>query len=56
MPNLSSGLAIEETTLLFCAVIEALIPLLIWLFWDLEQRRQRWAATRGRVAMMREKA
>lgn len=44
MPNFSSGLAIEEYTLLFCAIIEALIPLLIWLFWDLEQRRQRWAA------------
>ena len=56
MPNLSSELSLEEYTLLFCAIIEALIPLLIWLFWDLEQRRQRWAATRGRLAMMRGKA
>ena len=47
MPNLSSGLSIEEYTLLFCAIIEVLIPLIIWLFWDLEQRRQRWLTSRG---------
>ena len=56
MPNFSSVLSIEETTLLFGAIVEALIPLLIWLFWDLEQRRQRRVATRGRLAVMREKA
>ncbi len=55
MPNLSSALSIEETTLLFCVIIKALIPLSIWLVWDLEQRRQRFLATRGALAPLRDK-
>lgn len=56
MLNFSSGLSSEEYTLLFCVIVEALIPLSIWLCWDLEQRRQRFLAMRGRPAMMRRKA
>ena len=37
---------------LFCMIIEFLVPLLIWLFWDLEQRRQRWLASRGRLMLL----
>lgn len=55
MPNISPEFSAEEYTLLFCAIVEALIPLLIWLFWDLEQRRQRWIALRGRPALLRQK-
>jgi hypothetical protein len=44
MPNILAELPIEETTFLFGVIVEALIPLLIWLFWDLERRRQRWLA------------
>ena len=46
LPNFSSEFPIEESTFLFCMIVEALVPLLIWLFWDLEQRRQRWIASR----------
>ena len=46
MPNCSSELSIEEYTMWFCLILEALIPLLIWLFWDLEQRRERWFTAR----------
>ena len=52
MPSFSSELPIEESTFLFCMIIELLIPLLIWLFWDLEQRRQRWIAVRGWLMLL----
>jgi hypothetical protein len=52
MLNFSSEFPIEEYTLLFCMIIEFLVPLLIWLFWDLEQRRQRWLASRGRLMLL----
>ena len=52
MPNFSSELPIGESTFLFCLIVEALVPLLIWLFWDLEQRRQRWIASRGRLMLL----
>ena len=52
MPNISSDLPIEESTFLFCLIIELLVPLLIWLFWDLEQRRQRWLASRGWLMLL----
>ena len=52
MPNFSPELPIEESTFLFCMIIELLIPLLIWLFWDLEQRRQRWIASRGWLMLL----
>ncbi len=35
-------LAAPETTELFCVIIAALIPLLIWAFRDLERRRNDW--------------
>ena len=54
LPNFSSELPIEEYTFLFCLIVEALVPLLIWLFWDLEQRRQRWLASRGRLMLQRQ--
>jgi hypothetical protein len=54
MLNFSSELPIEEFTFLFCLIVEALVPLLIWLFWDLEQRRQRWLASRGRLMLLRQ--
>jgi hypothetical protein len=54
MPSFSSELPIEESTFLFCMIIELLIPLLIWLFWDLEQRRQRWLASRGQLTLLRQ--
>ena len=47
MLNFSSEFPIEEFTFLFCLIVEALVPLLIWLFWDLEQRRQCWLTSRG---------
>lgn len=56
MPNFSSGLSIEESTVLLGAIVEALIPLCIWLFWDLEQRRQRWLAMHDRPQPVRGKA
>ena len=55
MLDISSELSIEEYTLLFCLIIELLIPLLIWLFWDLEQRRQRWIDSRGRLTPQRQR-
>jgi hypothetical protein len=54
MPSFSSEFPIEESTFLFGLIVEALIPLLIWLFWDLEQRRQRWLASRGRLTLLRQ--
>jgi hypothetical protein len=54
MLKFSSELPVEEYTFLFCLIIEALVPLLIWLFWDLEQRRQRWLASRGRLMLLRQ--
>ena len=52
MPNISSEFPIEESTFLFCLIIELLVPLLIWLFWDLDQRRQRWLASRAWLMLL----
>jgi len=55
MPNILAELPIEQYTLLFCVIVEALIPLLIWLLWDLERRRQRWLGSRGRLTLLRQR-
>ena len=55
LPNFSSEFSIQESTFLFCMIIELLIPLLIWLFWDLGQRRQRWLTSRGRLMLLRQR-
>jgi hypothetical protein len=40
MPTFLSSLSVDDLTTLLFAIVLLLIPLMIWLFWDLEQRRQ----------------
>jgi hypothetical protein len=53
MLKISSEFPIEECKLLFCLIVDALLLLLIWLFRDLGQRRQRWLASRGWLMLLR---
>lgn len=55
MLNILAAYSTVERTVLFELIVEALIPLAIWLFWDLEQRRQRWLAARGGLTLLRQK-
>jgi hypothetical protein len=40
MPAFLSSLSVDDLTIVLVAIILLLIPLMIWLFWDLEPRRQ----------------
>ena len=52
MPTFLSSLSVDDLTMLLFAIIMFLIPLMIWLFWDLERRWQhRWRRRVGARAL-----
>lgn len=53
MPGLETDLSDVSYTALFVLIVALLIPLLIWAFADLEQRRQSWRAPRRRSMLNR---
>lgn len=50
------GLSLKVLDQLFFVVISALIPLVLWVMWDLEQRRCRWSFRRHAKNVRRQRS
>jgi hypothetical protein len=55
MPGFETDLSDVSKAALLVLIVASLVPLLIWAFWDLEQRRQSWRAPwRGSILHRRD--